>query len=642
MSFEFNDVEIDTKQYRIVRAGRAVPVEPKVFDIIIYLIENRDRLVSRDELFEQIWDARAVSDTTLSNHIKGARKALGDDGEQQHTIKTIRGRGYQFIASIRPAVVSTTESTAPTAIANPQQPVPPKAPRSNLLAKASARLIALYIAPLFALCSLALIVYWNIPSQPTAPQQAATAKPYILVLPFSVSSSEQSRWEPFADQTTRELIQDLRKISGIRVVPPPSSFTFKTNKVRSHIASQLPEVNYIIDGVVKEGSNGKIRITVELEDITDSTLKWSNDYDIKVSESNQFNVQAEIAASVTASLQVAVLEEEMRTLAQVPTSSIAAYELYVQGQFQLSAMTHASVLQSIALFSKAIEIDPKFEAAYIAKSDAYRTIMTWFAKPKDLLPKVITSSIDVLDVNPGSARARSSLGLAYVHAWLWDDAWKMLSEAKQREPHIALTELGFALYYSAIGDNTALKDALAQANSIDPLNEEIAEWGMWALMMANELDAATVWGEEKLKLLPNTPYPSLSLATVEYMKGNYTRSIALAESGVAMSERAPLPLIILAQAYAAAGQTDKVQPLITEAEAQNEYMCPYETAAIYAILKETETVFPLLDQAVEYRSNCLIFLRHDPRFESIRADARYTSILKLVGLNDEAVRRYKH
>lgn len=125
MSFHFNDVEIDTKQYRITRAGHTVSVEPKVFDIIVYLIENRNRLVSRDELFEKIWDARAVSDTTLSNHIKSARKALGDDGEQQHTIKTVRGRGYQFIAEVSVAVLTgepiTASSSAPSERSAPVQ-----------------------------------------------------------------------------------------------------------------------------------------------------------------------------------------------------------------------------------------------------------------------------------------------------------------------------------------------------------------------------------------------------------------------------------------------------------------------------------------------------------------------------------------
>jgi DNA-binding winged helix-turn-helix (wHTH) protein len=91
-------VIIDTALYRISAAGAATSVEPKVFDLLVYLIRHRDRVLSRDELLREVWDGREVSNTTLSNHVKSARKALGDSGELQKTILTIRGRGYQFIA----------------------------------------------------------------------------------------------------------------------------------------------------------------------------------------------------------------------------------------------------------------------------------------------------------------------------------------------------------------------------------------------------------------------------------------------------------------------------------------------------------------------------------------------------------------
>lgn len=216
MSFHFNDVEIDTKQYRITCAGLTVSVEPKVFDIIVYLIENRNRLVSRDELFEKIWDARAVSDTTLSNHIKSARKALGDDGEQQHTIKTVRGRGYQFIAEV--SVSALTDEPIAASSSAPSERSAPVQSTNRFQPKAT---IAFLIFG--CLCVLTLIGYLYNLSRTIEPQQPNlsplnptlspplhaqnTTIPYILVVPFSVSSGEQSKWEPFADQTTRELIQ---------------------------------------------------------------------------------------------------------------------------------------------------------------------------------------------------------------------------------------------------------------------------------------------------------------------------------------------------------------------------------------------------------------------------------------------------
>src|SRR5690349_12363083 len=98
--FLVGDFLIDTARYRISSVGAAVPVEPKVFDLLVYLIRNRDRVVTREELFATVWEGREVSDATLSNHVKSARKVLGDSGELQKTIQTIRGRGYQFIAPV--------------------------------------------------------------------------------------------------------------------------------------------------------------------------------------------------------------------------------------------------------------------------------------------------------------------------------------------------------------------------------------------------------------------------------------------------------------------------------------------------------------------------------------------------------------
>src|SRR5262245_22734253 len=98
--YQIGDFVIDTARYRITSGDAVVPVEPKVFDLLVYLIRERDRVLTREELFEAVWDGRVVSDATLSNHVKSARKELGDSGELQQTIQTIRGRGYQFIAPV--------------------------------------------------------------------------------------------------------------------------------------------------------------------------------------------------------------------------------------------------------------------------------------------------------------------------------------------------------------------------------------------------------------------------------------------------------------------------------------------------------------------------------------------------------------
>jgi DNA-binding winged helix-turn-helix (wHTH) protein/TolB-like protein/Tfp pilus assembly protein PilF len=628
--YRFNKIEVDLNQFEIRESGAPLLVEPKVFDLIAYLLEHRTRLVSREELFEQVWKGREVSDTSLSNHIKSARKILGDNGNLQQVIKTVRSRGYQFIAEVIYTPLSELNESIQPKKRLIESPTAPQTIRK------SAHHFGFIVLLFFFILLIAAGSTWSILTS----EQPSPNRPYLLVVPFSISSNNPAIWQPFADQITRELIQSLRKISGVQIVPPPSSFTFKSNKIRTHIQEQLPEVNYVIDGVISEGVDGNIRITVELENLYDGTLLWDGDFDIQIDNINRFKIQHQIAASVSESLQVIILEEEKQGLAQVPTTSLPAYNLYVQGQHQLSLMTHNSVLSSITYFTQAIELEPKFEAASIAKASAYRIIMTLFDIPKNILPKVISSAVEVLETNPESAQVMSLLGLAYVHAWQWEDAWKMLSNARNNDPNIALTELGFTLYYSAMGDVEGVIQSLAKADKLDPLNEEIADWGMWALMMVNEIDAAIVWGEEKIQLHPTLPYPLLSLAVAEYIKGNIEKSIMLASKGVELSQREPFPLILLAQSYAAAGNSAQAYSLLAEAQGKKQYICPYESAIIHAILNEPNKVFPLLNQAVEYQSNCLMFTRNDPRLNTIKNDSRYAELLKTLALDDDSVAKY--
>ncbi len=628
MIISFEQFIIDLEQYRITEDGVPLSVEPKVFDTIAYLVRNPGRMISRDELFEQVWAGRPVSDATLSNHIKSARKVLGDDGERQRVIKTIRGRGYQFMAEV-------TE-LAP----EPGSPEPDPSPLDNQAGRVRKTWRTPAILVLTVLLAGALWIGLS-GAFVTGTDGDQTTPPYVLVTPFSVSATNHDKWDPFADQITRELIQDLRKISGIRVVPSPSAFTFKANKTRSYIRSQIPQVTHVLDGFIHEGPSGLIRVSIELETLSTGKLVWSKDFDLQPGEKNVFSIQSNIAASVSRSLKVDVLATEQKQLAQVPTQSIEAYRFFIQGQYELAQLSHESALASIEFFDRAVELDPLFEEAYVARSDAYRIIMNYFDKPKDVLPKVISTSIDVLDVNPKSARARSSLGIAYVHAWLWVDAKKMLTEARERDDSLALTELGFALYFSALGKIDALHESVQRADELDPLNQEIAEWAMWALMMANELEPAAAWGAQKYALHPENPYIALSIAVNEYLSGRYPSSIDWATRAVEMSARTPLALIILAQAYAASGELEPITPLIDEALGSGTYTCPYETAVIFAMLGEPDEAFSLLEQAVHYRSNCLMFTRNDPRLDPLRDDARFDLILEAVQLTEADIQAYE-
>jgi DNA-binding winged helix-turn-helix (wHTH) protein/TolB-like protein/Tfp pilus assembly protein PilF len=625
MKYQIAEFLIDTARFRISSGDASIPAEPKVFDLLVYLIGHRNRVVTREELFKEVWDGREVSDATLSNHVKSARKVLGDNGELQSTIQTIRGRGYQFIAPV---------TVIPEDAGGDEAPAPQPAARRSANSASVWRLPLVLVGVL-----VAALLGWRIVAslQPGAPDADS---PYVVVVPFDVSGDAPEVWRPFADQVTRELIRNLRKISGLRVVPTPSAFTFKENKARDHIRRQLPDVQYVLDGVVSISAGNSLRITAELEDVRKGLVVWDKEYEGRTDDTNLFAMQSSIAAAVSKSLKVVILAEERRALDEFPTSNLKAYEAYVAGRYQLDLVSHESLPRAIKLFDQAIALDPKFFDAYIARSDAYRQLFAYFEPPINMLQKVVDSIAEAQELRPDSAEAWSSLGLTYVMAWRWKDAWIALNKAKRRDPTLAQTELGFALYYSGLGEGEKVKRALAAAEHLDPLNAEMADWGNWALIMVGESKAAREWVDKQMRQHPDIGLLFSGAGVGAYIAGDHESAVQLAEHGAKL-DGSPVALIMLAQAYGYAGQKDKVLPLLAKAASAGTYVCPYESAAAYLSIHDEERAMTLLDEAVAKRSNCLIFLRNDPRLEPIRQNPNFPLLLNRVGLDDVAMASYE-
>jgi DNA-binding winged helix-turn-helix (wHTH) protein/TolB-like protein/Tfp pilus assembly protein PilF len=622
---------IDTALFRVSDGAGPVPVEPKVFNLLVYLIRNRDRVLAREELFQAIWEGREVSDATLSNHIKSARRALGDNGELQGTIQTIRGRGYQFIAPVTelPTGASQEPAQPPVAAAAPQRKPSPA-----------------WRLPLAIAVLLAALLFMGWRALSTGPGETSlSGRPEVLVVPFDVSGENADALRLVADDITREVIRNLQKISGLRVFPRDTAFTFKGDKSRDHIRRRLPNARFVLDGVVSVGADDTVRLTAGLEDLESGLLTWDRDFRGRIAGTDSSELPAGIAEAVAGSLKVAILKDEQRALGEVPVRNFKAWRPYVEGWHQMELFTHESLQRAIVLFDKAIELDPEFFAAYMARSDANRSLFVYFEPPIRMLDTVKASLEEASRIRPDSAEVYSSLGLTYVMAWDWNKAWSNLSRARDLDPTLALTELGFALYYAGLGEPEKVKKALARATELDPLHTELADWGTWALFMVGEEDAAKAWGEERMAQHPSNGFVFCGSGVSAYIRGDTARSIEIMEKGVELADRAPLALIMLAQAYGYAGQRERVLPLLEEADRANIYACPYESAVAYLTIGDKDRAIELLHESVAARSNCLMFLRSDPRMKVLRDDPRYADryaqLLALVGLDDKSLASYR-
>lgn len=621
--YQVGDYLIDTTLYRISTKGAPVPVEPKVFDLLVYLIRHRDRVLSREELFQQVWDGREVSDATLSNHVKSARRALGDSGELQQTIQTVRGRGYQFIAPVVEVAANVVSAEEP----RQRRPI-------WLLPLATAVLL-LVAAALFG---------WRYIGPVEVAQQAG--EPRLLVLPIEVAG-DTGTWQPWTDELTRRLIGNLRQISGMQVKDRATAFAFHTNQTHDYIRKQLPDVRYVLSGVLRVAA-GTPSVTMELDDLRTGEQVWARSfaYPRSVDDARLGEMQSTITAAVSESLKVTILEDERRALSEAgapSTKNREALALYVEGWKHLQVPDYESLKKAIVLFDRAIALDDRFYDAHLARGEAYRWIYSYYETPRDVLPKVVAAFEKARDLRPDSAEPLSALGLTYAMAWDWTKAWENLNAARARDPNLVITDLGFAVYYSGLGDIERMKQALYRARETDPLNLEIADWGNWTLFCNGEVDASREWANDMMAKHPAVGVITTDASIGVYMAGDYARAVKLAEKG-RLLEDSPLAQIILAQAYGYNGQKDEVRPLLEAAAKSGVYTCPYESAIGYLTLGETDTAMALLEQAYDKRSNCLVFLRVDPRLQPIREHPRhrahYLDLLARVGLDDEKVKSY--
>lgn len=302
MIFIFNSCELQTENFTLQVSGVTKLVEPHVFDLILYLIDHRNRVVTRGELFKSLWAGREVCDATLSNTIKCARACLGDDGEQQTIIKTTRGRGYQFIAEIQAISSETKSPNIPVTSLSTITPIIPTP--LNLLHYLKLLLLV------FILCFFILSYKTLLPFSKTTEDKATTNQDSIAVLPFeNLSGLTANKY--FTDGMHEELLTQISHIKDIDIISRNSVMNYKhTNKSIRQIGQELGVVMVISGGVQRSGK--KIRMNIQLIDTSTDANLWAETYTRSLSNENEFIIQSEIAHAIVNDLQVLLSAEEKR------------------------------------------------------------------------------------------------------------------------------------------------------------------------------------------------------------------------------------------------------------------------------------------------------------------------------------------
>src|SRR6266516_664938 len=237
MQFLFADHTLDTDRRELHRGSARIAVEPQVFDLLTYLVQNRERVVSKDDLIASVWGGRIVADSTLASRINAARKAVGDSGEEQKLIRTTARRGIRFVGDVR----TRPEGGAAALAADP----PPSDGQEPLRPAASP-----FVPP--------------------------SDRPAIAVLPF-VNMGGEPEQEYFSDGISEDIITALSKLRWFFVIARNSSFVYKSKAVHMKQVGEELGVGYVLEGSVRK-SGGRVRITAQLNDVASGSHVWAERY----------------------------------------------------------------------------------------------------------------------------------------------------------------------------------------------------------------------------------------------------------------------------------------------------------------------------------------------------------------------------
>jgi TolB-like protein len=416
MIYRFDKFEIDTQEFQLRNNGIEVEVEPKVFFLFCYLVKNPGRLISRDEFFENIWAGQIVSDTSLSNQIKAARKAISDDGKKQSMIKTVHGRGYQFVAAVTELSSKETQDKNDT---------------------------------LEAAASLNL-------------QERA----WIAVLPFSNMSGDPDQ-EYFSDGITEDIITELSRFSVLCVIARHSSFALKGEKQDIKTVAEKLGVQYIVEGSVRRFGN-RARITAQLIDAETGKHIWGERYDKELVDI--FAVQDEVTRAIVATIAAQLGKTVSENAARKTTTSIKSYEYLLQANRQYYRFNPDDNIAAARLYQKAIERDPRFSRAYAGLANTYNTdyFVGWL-RTENALQNALENAQKALEFDSNDVLARICLAWALIGNGQWDKAELELDRVLMSKPGDAdiLAEAGNTLI--SVGRHEVGIDLLEEAIRLNPL-----------------------------------------------------------------------------------------------------------------------------------------------------------------------------
>jgi TolB-like protein len=452
MIYSFGSMELDLAKVELRDNGEPRSIEPQVFALIAYLAEHRDRMVSRQELFEKLWEGRIVSDSALTSRIKSARRALGDDGRTQAIIKTVHGQGLRFIADVQVQHARTV--AFPEAIREgPEKGAPDAGPD-------------------------------------------ITSRPSIAILPFRSTGAAEDR-STIAEGLPHDLITELARLRWLFVVARGSSFRLRGDDMDPREVRRLLGVRYCLSGAVEVAGNHLV-ITTELVDTEAGDVVWGERYTGEVQDVH--GMRDEIRASILASLEIQIPLHEAGRARLISPDNLDAWSAYHLGLQHIYGFNRRDNALAAEFFRRAVKRDPAFARAHAGLSFVH--FQSAFLRQTDDITGAVRQARDYaqrgVDLDPLDPFVNFTMGRTY---WLEGDldrslAW--LERATSLSPNYA--QGIYAQAWTELMADTAESarkrvDLAMQLSPLDPLYYAMLSLRGLTHIAAGDEQAGAEWAE---------------------------------------------------------------------------------------------------------------------------------------------------
>lgn len=454
MLFSFADHTLDVDRRELRHGAYLVHVEPQVFDLLTYLIRNRDRVVSKDDLIESVWGGRIVSESTLTSRINAARKAVGDSGGEQRLIRTAARKGFRFVAEVR--------ESAGAALAALQT----EAPRPAKPAQ---------VEPLLGACASR--------DEPAVPVPPAPRRASIAVMPFVDEFRATGVRGGLADALAHDVITRLAKLRTLFVIAQGTVFALHERGVGVEEAGRMLNVDYVAGGSVRRLGD-RVKVAVELTEARTARIVWADAFDRTLDDA--FLVLAEIGDSIVASIAGEVETVERNRAILKPPNSLDAWEAHHRGLWHMYRFNKADNDSAQRFFEMAIRLDPTFSRAHAGLSFTHwQNAFQGWAERKSEIERAYAAAGQSLMADDRDPAAHWAMGRAL---WLQehrDQSLAELNHAVDLSPNFAQAHYSLAFVQSQAGDPEAAISSADHSRRLSPFDPMLfAMFGARAMALA--------------------------------------------------------------------------------------------------------------------------------------------------------------